>query len=129
LRCGSDCGVGGAAPAIVWRQVEERRGDLGVDQLVRPHVFAGSADAARPGNRAEIEERLPADEAPRRAAIAAQVDRIGLAFSRAGSKIIAKNGAPLSPARFARYEGRTMVWPKRNTAPWNSIGINAVLVR
>ena len=45
--------------------------------------------------------------------------------SAAGSKIIAKNGLPLSPARFARYDGRTIEWPKRYAAPWNSTGICA----
>ncbi len=29
------------------------------------------------------------------------------------SKIIPKNGLPLSPARFARYDGLTIEWPKR----------------
>ena len=72
---------------------------------------------------AEVEERLPADEAPRRPRAAAQVDRIGLALA-GGSKIIPKNGVPSSsPARFARYDGRTMLWPKRYAAPWNSTGM------
>ena len=30
-----------------------------------------------------------------------------------GSKMKPKNGCPLSPARFARYEGRTMLCPIR----------------
>ena len=33
--------------------------------------------------------------------------------SPAGSKIRPKNGCPLSPARLARYDGRTMLCPKR----------------
>jgi len=38
----------------------------------------------------------------------------------------APGNVPALPVRFARYEGRTMVWPKRYAAPWNSTGMNAV---
>ena len=33
---------------------------------------------------------------------------------------------PGLPTRFARYEGRIMLCPKRYAAPWNSTGMNAV---
>jgi hypothetical protein len=73
----------------------------GVDDLVRPHLAV-----------AEVEGRLPADEAPRRAGVAAQVDRVALALT-GGVEVMPKKAAPLSPATFARYDGRTMLWPKR----------------
>ncbi len=53
------------------REIEERRRDHRVDLLVRLHLPV-----------AEVEERLPADEAPRGASTAAQVDRIGLPLAR-----------------------------------------------
>ena len=49
----------------------------------------------------------------------------GVMSPRAGSKMNPKNGFPLSPLRFARYDGRTIVWPNRKHAPWNSTGIVA----
>src|SRR5918993_4807033 len=48
------------------RQVEQHSRQPGVDLLVRPHVAV-----------AEIEERLPIDEARRRALSATQVVRVG----------------------------------------------------
>ena len=93
------------------RQMEQRRGDGRVDPLVRPDRRIGIARGVREGG-AEIEERLPADEAPARPGPTAQVRRVCLVLgsSPLGSKTIPKNAVPsLSPARFARYEGRTRV--------------------
>jgi hypothetical protein len=42
-----------------------------------------------------------------------------------GSKISAKNGLPPLPVKFTRYDGRTMLWPKRYEPVWNSTGMNA----
>src|SRR6266542_2867191 len=54
------------------RQVEQRRGDVGVDPLVLPH---GRGVVA-----AEVEERLPADEPAWRTRPATKVDGVGLAL-------------------------------------------------
>ena len=55
------------------REVEQRRRDLGIDDFVRSDVRCLRA--------AKVEERLPADEASRRARAAAQVNRIPLALA------------------------------------------------
>ena len=78
--------------------------EFGVEPLIRPHKRAVLAP--------EVEEGLPPDEPARSSRAAAQVDRIDAPFA-CRSKIIPKKGRPLSPCRFARYEGRTMLWPIR----------------
>ena len=104
LRCGSE--VGGSPLAMA----PSGRLNSGVEilvsiTLVRPHV--GGLVAA------EVEERLPADEAPRRARPAAQVDRVGLALAGRVEDEPEERLRRPSPARLARYDGRTMLWPKR----------------
>ena len=84
-RRGSECD----AMALIGRS-EERRRDLRVDPLVVLHLPV-----------AEIEEGLPADEAPRRAEASAEVVGVGPGL-RDGSKTSPKNGLPSSPARLAR---------------------------
>src|SRR5215831_15511962 len=62
------------------RQVEERGGELRVNLLVRPDRRMGTVRIRK--GRSEIEERLPADEAPGGAGTTAQVDGVSLAFAR-----------------------------------------------
>src|SRR5439155_4461290 len=59
-----------------------RSRDVAVDELVRPHVVTERAGPRGPRDRAEVEERLPADEAARLASAAAQVARVGFALGR-----------------------------------------------
>ena len=81
LRCGS--AVGGSPEAIVASgRLKSGVEILRVDELVRPHVLAERAsDSTRARLVAEIEERLPADEAPAGSGAATQVDRVGLTLS------------------------------------------------
>ena len=92
---------------------EQDAGDGGVDLLV---VFDLTV--------AQVEERLPADVTPGSREAAQQVvtvivDRPGK-LGRGGVEDSAKKGSaaglvesPVPLVKLARYEGRTMLWPKR----------------
>ena len=104
-------GYGARSPGTGKR--EQDAGDRGVDFLVVLDLSV-----------AEVEERLPSDVAPRGRVAAEQVvpvvgDRAGEVGSVA-SKTSAKNGSavglvlsPVPLVKFARYDGRTMLWPNR----------------
>ena len=81
--------------------MEERCGNPGDNSLIRFDLSV-----------AEIEEGLPALETAWRTRTAAQVVRIGVAVLRRVEDE-AEERLPWAPARLARYDGLTMLWPKR----------------
>ena len=91
-------------PGAPWGRSEPRRqGEERVEIRCRCACSASLAVA-------EVEERLPADEPPGRPRAAPEVAGSGAARAVEDRP---KKGLPLSPARLARYEGRTIEWPKR----------------
>ena len=112
FRCGSDVGPS-------WLAIAPRgRLKSGVESFVSIRLFGLTWPSPKSKNVCQPTKRRGARAPPR-------MSPGSLLPSCDGSKTKAKNGPPLSPARFARYDGRTMLWPIRYVPVWNSTGMNA----
>src|SRR5687767_808303 len=109
LRSASD--TGGVPDAIA----PSGRSNSGVDRIVSMRLL-GRVSVSNPGKRKNvcqpIKRLLPL--APPRKSVGSP--------PALPSNNSAKNGPPPAPVKFARYDGRTRLWPNRY-AIWNSIGI------
>ena len=112
MRCGSATGPG--APGM-WAIALVGRANSGVERTVSICLLGRTSAVCAPPKSKKVCQptKRRGDRKPPRRSPGSLVGFCPSGTSTRESKIRPKNGLPLSPARFARYDGRTMLCPNR----------------